>query len=201
MLLEDFKHAYKKYFSYINVMLFLGFWVTVYFSIETFTSYFNTDFVINVKERGVKLGDYSAQNYNIDERHVHSILHFKSTKFLDFLFVNKTSDHYLPLILFVVFVFFQMFRINANWYEKKFTKRLYNLIETMGFVAGIMFFFSRIQNWHVRKVVQELGNNTLLLDEDQWLNSFAIAVMIISLMLRSFAKQGKKLQKEQDLTV
>lgn len=182
-------------------MLFLGLLVTVYFSIETFTSYFNTDFVISVKELGVKLGDYSAKNYSIDERHVHGTLHFKSNKFLAFLFVNKTPDHYLPLVLFIVFVLFQMFRINANWYEKKFTKRLYNLIESMGFVAGIMFGFSRIQNWHLRKVVQELANNTFLIDNDQWLNSFAIAVMIISLMLRSFAKQGEKLQKEQNLTI
>lgn len=201
MMTKWINRIFKKYFSYINVMLFLGLFVTAYFSIEVLKSYFNNDFVINVKERGVVLADYSSLNYHVGEREVHSVLLFKSNKFLDFLFVNKTSDHFLPLALFIAFVFFQMFRINANWYEKKFTNRLYNLIHALGFVAGIMFLFSRIQNWYLRKLIQEMSNNNLLLDEDQWLNSFAVAVMVISLALRSFARQGNKLQEEQDLTI
>lgn len=198
MLSNQFK---KRYFNHINLILFLALLVTVYFAIETLVGYFNTDFIVGVEERGLKLVNYSTQNYNIDERHVYSVLHFKSNKFLDFLFVNKTPDYYLPFVLFVVFVLFQMLKININWYEKKFTKKLYYLIDVLGFVSVIMFIFSRIQYWYLKKLVEEITSGTLFLDNDQHLNSFAIGMMVLSIALRGLVKQGKKLQQEQDLTI
>ncbi len=201
MLSVRIKRNFRKYFSYFNLVIFLVFLALLFFSIEVVTSYLTNSFVIDVSERGGEIAAYSAQNYTVADRKVHGVLQFESDKILDYLFVKKTQDHYLPEYLFLGFVLVQLFRINANWYEKKFTKPLYILIDTLGYVAAIVYFFSRVRLWYLDKLVKEFSNSTLLLDDNDSLNEFAIVIMLIAIGLGSFAKQGRKLQKDQDLTI
>lgn len=201
MLSKRIRRIVRKYFSYFNVVIFLLFLFLFFVSLEMIGEYFTNSFLVNVTENGGKLVENTTQNYTVTERKVQGLLQFKSNKFWDFVFVKKNADEYLGEILFILFVLFQLFRINAYWYEKKFTPELYKLIDVLGLVSFIVYVFSRLQIWYLEDLVEKLANGRLKLNDDENLYTFSIVMMLVSIALKSFAKQGNKLQTEQDLTI
>lgn len=191
----------RNYRKSTDILLLLFFVFNILILGDIITYSFNKDFVVDVVENQSKLTDIKAANYQIDHREVYSELKFRSVKFFDFVFVNKSSDSNLFLFLFTAFVLFQLIRIKTLWYHQYFTKKLYASIDTLGYVAGVMFFFSRIQEYYLNKLVIEISNGTQTANINSYLLVISVAVILLSSVLKSFAKQGNKLQEEQDLTI
>lgn len=191
----------KKYRKSTDILLLVFFVGNIVLLGDIIVHSFNYDFVVNAIENKSNLPDVKGVSYGIEHREVHSQLKFKSEKFLDFLFVNKTPDENIVLFLFTAFVLFQLIRIKTLWYHQYFTQKLYANIDALGYVSGIVFFFSRIQERHLHKLVNEISNGTLTADINSSLLTISIVIMLLSSLLKSFAKQGNKLQEEQDLTI
>ena len=191
----------KNYRKSTDILLLVFFTCNLIVLGDIISSSFNKNFVVNVIEHKSNLPQLRVQNYHIEEREVHSELRFRSEKFLDFVFVNKTVDSNLFLFLFTAFALFQLMRIKALWYQQYFTQKLYTSIDTLGYVAGVMFFFSRIQDYYLNKLINEMSEGKLVIDHNSFLLIISIVIIFLSSLLKSFAKQGNKLQEDQDLTI
>ncbi|RYG18463.1 MAG: DUF2975 domain-containing protein [Chitinophagaceae bacterium] len=189
---------YRKSTDILLLIFFIGNLVLLWGIVA---SSFNKDFVVRVVEQKSSFLDVKTAQYHIESRQVHSQLRFESDKFLDYVFVDKTTDSNLFLFLFTAFVFYQLMRIKTLWYHQYFTQKLYVNIDTLGYVAGVMFFFSRIQELYLNKLVGGMSNETLTVDHNSYLLIISVVIILLSSVLKSFAKQGNKLQEEQDLTI
>lgn len=165
------------------------------------SSSFNNDFVVNVIERENHLIDTKQVSYHIEQREVYGQLKFKSEKILDYVFLNKVPDANLITFLFSAFIIFQVMRIKSLWYHQYFTKKLYANIDALGFIAFIMFIFSRVQERYIKHLVNEISNAKLIAETSSVLLTISVVVMLLSNILKSFAKQGNILQEERDLTI
>ncbi len=192
---------FKKYRKSTDILLLVFLFANFLILGEIIISSFNKDFVVDVVENKSNLSEVKSANYVIESREVYGELKFRSSKFFDFVFVNKKANSNLFVFLFTAFVLFQLMRIKALWYHQYFTKKLYSNIDVLGYVAGVMFIFSRIQEIYIKKLVHKMSNGMLKADIDSEFLTLVVVIMILSPLLKSVAKQGNKLQEEQDLTI
>lgn len=191
----------KKYRKSTDILLLVFFIANLLILGDAIFSSFHKKFVVDVVEHNTKLGDVKGENYSIESRRIDGLLKFSSEKFFDFVFVSKAPGTNLLLFAFTAFVLFQLMRIKALWYHRYFTKKLYASIDALGYVAGVMFIFCRIQEIYIKKLVEKMSNGLLKADIDTEFLTLVVVIMILSPLLKSFAKQGNKLQEEQDLTI
>lgn len=194
-------HYLRSYRKSTDILLLLFFIGNLVVLGEIVSSSFTKNFVVNVVENRSNLSDIKTDNYQIESREVYSQLKFKSVKFFDFVFVNKVADSNLFLFLFTAFVLFQLMRIKALWYRQYFTKKLYVNIDALGYIAGVMFIFSSVQVYYLKELVKEISGATQTADINSSLSIICAVVILLSGLLKSFAKQGNKLQEDQDLTI
>lgn len=143
----------------------------------------------------------NATNYVVEQRQEVGLMKFRSEKLLDFLFVDKVVDCNMFLILFTAFVLFQIMRIKSLWYHQYFTDKLYTRLDTLSYVAAVMFVFSRIQEHYLNNLVTKMTSGKQMADIDSTLLTVSVVILVLGNLLKSFAKQGNRLQKEQDLTI
>ncbi len=198
MRLINYFKKYRKSTDILLLVLFIGNLVLLG---DTVISSFNKDFVVDVVETKPSLANVNGSSFAVDNREISGHLKFSSDKFVDFLLVNKTPHSNLLLFVFTAFVLLQLMRIKTLWYHQYFTKKLYSSIDTLGIISSAMFIFSRIQEIYLVKLVKNMSAGQLSPDIDTHFLTISVVMMLLSAVLKSFAKQGNKLQEEQDLTI
>ncbi len=198
MRIIQFFKKHRKSTDILLLVLFIG---NIVLLGDIIASSFTKDFVIDVIENKNNLPVVKNEDYIIEHREVHSTIKFRSEKLLDFLFINKTSAPNPILFLFTASVIFQLMRIKSLWYHQYFTQRLYANIDALGLLAVVMFIFNRIHEYYLKNLVEEMSKGKLIADIDSNFIAITAVVMILSAVLKSFAKQGNKIQQEQELTI
>jgi hypothetical protein len=187
--------------SFINLMLFFLTGVVGYYLIATLTGLTDTGFVISVREKAAGIAYDLNNGYHLSHRHVYSLLHINPKSFLDYLLLDKKIGCNIFQLLLSLLAIYQIFKINKNWYDKKFTSELYRMIDTLSIMAALMWLFSRIQEFYQKSWIKEISADQLALDGCNVFFYVGLVLLLISGVLKSFAKHGSKLQEEQDLTI
>lgn len=191
----------KKYRKSTDLLLLVFFIGNILVLGDVIFSSFNKDFVVRVVNANGNLTTVNATNYIVEQRQEVGLMKFRSEKLLDFLFVDKVVDCNMFLILFTAFVLFQIMRIKSLWYHQYFTDKLYTRLDTLSYVAAVMFVFSRIQEHYLNNLVTKMTSGKQMADIDSTLLTVSVVILLLGNLLKSFAKQGNRLQKEQDLTI
>lgn len=197
-LLTTFFKRYRKstdfllLFFLIMNLIYLG-WMLI--------QYVGSDFSAGIIDTTSALSDTKTGMYVVSGREVHGMLHFKSNRFLDVVFMNKVPDSNLLLTLFSAFIIFQLMRIKSLWYHQRFTGRLYRNIDALGLMAFIMFILARVQERYLVHRITELSAGAYDAVLSFYMTTVSAMLMILSQVLKSFAKQGNILQDENNLTV
>jgi hypothetical protein len=191
----------KKYGTFSNGMLIFLALVIGYYLINIFKDIDDTDYVIRVTETKAGIVSGLSTVYHLSDREVHSVLHVQAKSFLDYLLLEKHIDSNLFQLMLLLLILYQVFKINSNWYDKKFTKDLYAMIDTFSIMAIIMWMFSSLQEWHQNNILEKISKNGLELSGSRAFLHISIFLLIISRSVKGFAKHGSKLQEEQDLTI
>gem|GEM_PF-2501845 len=165
------------------------------------TQYVGSDFSVGIIDTTSALSDTETGMYVVNGREVHGMLHFKSNRFLDVVFINKVPDSNLLLCLFSALIIFQLMRIKSLWYHQRFTGRLYGNIDALGLIAFIMFILARVQERYLVHRLSELTAGAYEAVLSFYMTAVSAMLIILSQVLKSFAKQGNILQDEQELTI
>jgi hypothetical protein len=192
---------FKKHINSSTLTLYFLLLIAVFLLASALPSYFNTNFIIDVKELKISLTDSNVGQIKLTDRVIHATLHFESTKFYDFLLVDKNETADLLSLLFVIFVIIQLLRINWYWKDKRFTSKLYAQIDALGIVASIMFIFSQVQDRYLHHLVERLSADTMELNQKWVLLILSIVMIVFSVLLKSLSKEGNRLQEVNDLTI
>ncbi len=198
MKIIDYLKRHRKSTDVLLLIFFVG---NIVLLGDVILSSFNNKFSIDVVEKQSSLPVVKDKGYTIANREVHSQITITSEKFLDFVFLNKKADLNLFFCLFTAFVLFQLMRIKSLWYHQYFTKKLYASIDALAYAATLMFLISRIQEYYLKNLVDEISKGRLVVDPSYDLLIIIVMIMILSNLLKSFAKQGNRIQEEQDLTI
>jgi hypothetical protein len=191
----------KKHVTTLNLMLIFLAVVVGYYLISILMSIGNADYIIAVIEKKAIISKQQDQAYTLSDRQVYSILHVRADSFLDFIMLDKQIDCNIIQLLLSLLALFQIHRINANWYDKKFSQDLYSMIDTLSIMATVMWLFSGVQEWYQKGVLKEISKDQLVVDGNHVFLYVGIGLLLMSAALKSFAKHGSRLQQEQDLTI
>ena len=191
----------KRYRKSTDILLLIFFIGNIVLLGDIIFSSFNNKFIIDVVEKQSDMPMVKDKMYTIVNREVHSQISITSEKFLDFVFLNKTADLNLFFCLFTAFVLFQLMRIKSLWYHQYFTKKLYASIDALAYAATLMFLISRFQEYYLKNLVDEISKGALVAHTSDYLLISVVVIMLVSNLLKSFAKQGNKIQEEQNLTI
>lgn len=175
--------------------------ITVWLFINTIPYYLNSRFFIPIEETEAKLINAHSGHYDVKNRLVTSELWFESHRVLDYFFVPKNSTAELVPLLLLGFALVQLFRIHLNWKKNRFTDQLYRRIDSLWIIGAIMFVYSRTQAFYIEHRLKELAKISVQFNDSYMLLIASATISIFGVLLKSFAKQGSHLQKEQELTI
>ncbi|MCY1530099.1 hypothetical protein D9M68_652750 [compost metagenome] len=167
----------------------------------TLLQYNHSEFSVEVAGNKAHLADVKSGAYTLSELQIHGLFHFKSSRFLDVILMNKVPDTNLLFSSFTAIIIFQLIRIKSLWYHQRFTSRLYRNIDALGIIALIMFILARVQERYVVNRITELSAGSYEAVVRFYMTSVSVIIIILSGILKSFARQGNLIQDEQKLTI
>lgn len=142
-----------------------------------------------------------AQHMNLSDRQITGMLSYKADGFFDYIFVDRKNDEPLSALLASAIVLFLLIRIKYLWSFQRFSLKLYRTIDFLSVFGVIIYVFSRIQDRFLANLVLRVSEGKLQVEDNSFLLSLSATVILFAGLLKNFAKQGNKIEEEQNLTI